>query len=261
MKILFYHTKNSLLRESSAIGEDGSKGFGCVSFVQSLFELQTKPQPMYCTSNQITLCHIVLAGWNNLSGTLPHELSEFSESLVEFNIGGGSISGHIPRSFEQLTNLKSFACNDNCLTGVIPDLSDAIKLEKLWLSNNDGLSGSLNNFCSGPDILAPMSEVLADCRGSVECDCCNCCNQDVFECCLPDGTCQSSINMNALTPNNVLSSFDKKCLSENSKQWVQDECPCFYNKYNATTEEDDVGFQAVCTTDCNADGASPSYDF
>eukprot|EP00531_Pseudo-nitzschia_arenysensis_P014763 CAMPEP_0116132776 /NCGR_PEP_ID=MMETSP0329-20121206/9739_1 /TAXON_ID=697910 /ORGANISM="Pseudo-nitzschia arenysensis, Strain B593" /LENGTH=621 /DNA_ID=CAMNT_0003627335 /DNA_START=28 /DNA_END=1894 /DNA_ORIENTATION=- len=100
--------------------------------------------------------------WNNLSGTLPHELSEFSESLVEFNIGGGSISGHIPRSFEQLTNLKSFACNDNCLTGVIPDLSDAIKLEKLWLSNNDGLSGSLNNFCSGPDILAPMSEVLAD---------------------------------------------------------------------------------------------------
>lgn len=201
---------------------------------------------------------ILLAGWNNLAGTLPHELSEFSDSLDEMRLEGGSISGHIPRSFEQLTKLETLTLHDNCLTGVIPDLSEATNLKKLWLSNNDGLSGSLNNFCNGSEVVAPL--LSADCRGSVECDCCNCCNQDIHECCLQDGTCESSINLNALSPNNVLSSFDKQCLSEKSKQWIREECPCFYNKYNGT-EGDDVGFQAVCTTECNAEGASQSYDF
>ena len=195
-----------------------------------------------------------------MSGTLPHEVSEFSDSLVEIGLGGGSISGPIPRSFEQLTNLEVFTLNDNCLTGVIPDLSGALNLNTLGLGNNDDLSGSLNCFCNGSEAVASLSSVSADCRGSVECDCCNCCNQDIYECCLQNGTCESSLNLNALTPNNVLSSFDKQCLSEKSKQWIREECPCFYNKYKGT-EGADVGFQAVCTTDCNAEGASRSYDF
>ena len=41
-------------------------------------------------------------GWNNLSGTLPHELSYLNESLVELNLGGGSISGPIPSSFQKM---------------------------------------------------------------------------------------------------------------------------------------------------------------
>jgi len=135
--------------------------------------------------------------YNKLTGVLPHELSHFSDSLLEMNIGGGSMSGQIPSSLEKLTNMNTLGIDNHCFSGTIPEFSKIPTLSVLLIDNNAAeLNGSLNGFCNGTEMNDGMIKVVSDCGGCsgsddsvfIECDCCYCCNEDDFVCCDKEGT-------------------------------------------------------------------------
>ena len=138
---------------------------------------------MHCVKNT--------TGWNNLSGELPHELSYFSESLVDLNLFGGSISGPVPDSYGNLTKLAGLSLAEHCLTGTIPEgLTQLSDLAFLTVHGNPELRGSLNGLCDGDQFrgegsLSYVSADCGDCPGSeplLECDCCTCCDSNTFDC-------------------------------------------------------------------------------
>ena len=224
-------------------------------------------------SHHITSHHIfavfyrlTTTGWNNLSGTIPHELSDFTDSIVEINIGGGSISGTIPSSFEKFTKIESIGLNDHCLSGSIPEFSQIPTLKVLSIINNAELTGSLNGFCNGVDYKNSETVILGDCDGCsgrddslfIECDCCNCCDHDNFVCCDNEGNSWPSYFTYGLSANGFVPSFDKQCLSKENEEFIQEECPCVVN---ISTDLEDQPFLGECTTNCTAEGAIPSYNY
>jgi hypothetical protein len=207
-------------------------------------------------------------------GTLPAELSYLSDSLVELNLAGGSITGAIPTSFEKLTNLELLSLNDHCLSGTIPSkLSQLPELNILTLNGNYELSGSLQEFCNGTQYKEQYIVLSANCDSdfcdtssslvddmdyyepNVECECCACCNPDTFECCSPLGdTWTSYYHGDVSSSTGIPKSFDRPCLSEKSYDWLEDECPCLEDI------NDDPGiFQGYCTKNCTEVGTIPSY--
>lgn len=191
------------------------------------------------------------AGWNGLAGTLPHELSEFSSTLSELNFDGGSISGPIPKSFEQLEKLEKLSLQDNCFTGTIPDFSKLRNLHTILLGNNNGLSGSLNEYCIGTERVGNMRNLYADCGNAIECDCCGCCDPDSFECCSEERGCFNTVEMKNGPEDTHIMAFDKVCLSEESKLWIKQECPCYIYQPPGSSVK-------ACTMDCDAKGAIAS---
>ena len=207
--------------------------------------------------------------WNGLAGTLPTELSHFSDSLVELDIAGGQMTGSIPRSFEKLTKLQNLNMNSHCLSGSIPDFSEFPKLEALSLQDNAELFGSLNRYCNGTHFkdIYSLSDITVDncggCSGKVQsliqCDCCACCNPENFQCCSHQSGSFSSLDSGDMSPNGFVQRFEKQCLSEPAKQWIQKECPCIININNGD-RRDGLPFYGECTTDCNAEGAIASQN-
>ena len=133
------------------------------------------------------------------------------------------------------------------------------------INNNKELSGSLNGFCDGgANFKEGMIAIAGDCAGSsgtVECDCCTCCDKDNYECTDPQsGDSWSSLYLDGFSANGYIKSFDKpqQCISDQQKQWIQEECPCVVN---TRTELEKRPFQGQCTTDCTAEGAIESYDY
>jgi len=212
--------------------------------------------------------------WISMSGTLPLELAHFSDSLLELNFAGGSITGTIPSSFEKLTNLEVLNLNDQCLSGTIPTmLSTLPKLGILTLAGNYELTGSLQGFCNGTQLKEGRNFVSANCDDStfcptyefndkynynpkVECDCCICCNPDTFKCCTPKGDMWDTYYKGLIdSTNGIPSSFDRPCLSEKTYEWLDEECPCFLGK-----EINLSSSGGQCTNDCTIKDAVPSYD-
>ncbi|XP_050237381.1 probable LRR receptor-like serine/threonine-protein kinase At3g47570 [Mercurialis annua] len=68
-------------------------------------------------------------GSNNLGGTLPEQIANFSRKLELFNINSNEIHGKIPTGIESLVNLNVFTALWNNLSGTIP--SGIGKLENL----------------------------------------------------------------------------------------------------------------------------------
>uniref|UniRef100_A0A7S4ENS0 L domain-like protein n=2 Tax=Pseudo-nitzschia australis TaxID=44445 RepID=A0A7S4ENS0_9STRA len=197
--------------------------------------------------------------WNNLSGTLPSELSYFEDTLIEINLTGGSISGTIPESFEKLNNLATFSISENCLTGKIPErLTEIPSLKQLSIYNNAGLSGSINKLCDG--IRRPEGTFLAadnchmdDSIRSIECDCCTCCDSAKFECSDRVYGTHSFLYMEITSTNDYLKGFEKPCLSPKQKEWILEECPCIRSYIT------DWGSPSNYCTNCTEDGARPSH--
>ncbi|KIC01528.1 hypothetical protein OA88_13555 [Flavobacterium sp. JRM] len=77
---------------------------------------------------------ISLSG-NNLSGTLPEELSGLTY-LETLNLQSNAIEGNIPTTIGQLTNLKNLNLQANKLGGTIPVLSGISGLKKLSIAAN-----------------------------------------------------------------------------------------------------------------------------
>lgn len=197
--------------------------------------------------------------WNNLSGTLPSELSYFEDTLIEINLTGGSISGTIPESFEKLNNLATFGIGEHCLTGTIPErLEEIPSLKLLAIYNNAGLSGSLNKMCDG--IRRPEGTHLSadncnmdDSTRSTECDCCTCCDPAKFECSDRVHGTHSFLYTDVTSTNDYIKGFEKPCLSPEQKEWILEECPCIRSYIT------DWGSPSNYCTNCTEDGARPSH--
>jgi len=221
--------------------------------------------------------------WNELSGTIPHELSYFNDTLEELDLGNSAISGTIPDSFGKLTKLKSLHLNDNCLSGTIPNnLFELPNLQILALHNNILLEGSVNDFCYSSDVSREENlAVSVDCAGDsgqVQCDCCICCDHDSFDCFdQQSGNEWKSYNLNVLTKKHVSGfedpvapkSFMKKynplirdhsCHTNERNHWIDEECRCYI-------EADPKGLGGKweennrCTQDCRLEGAQRSDPF
>ena len=204
---------------------------------------------------RLLLLSLSHTGWNDLSGTLPHELCYFRDSLEELDLGGGSISGTIPSCLAQMTKLKILGLNDNCFSGAIPEgLSTELPvLERFNIINNGDLYGSLNGFCSETinteyaqeRILAVATECPVpfeigdddimkdkdDVYDGVECDCCICCDRNDYDCYdTQSGHSWKSYN---LYPKHLFSvtvkHFDRKkeCRTDANKEWIREKCPCY----------------------------------
>ncbi|WP_456312064.1 leucine-rich repeat domain-containing protein [Pseudomonas shirazensis] len=94
--------------------------------------------------------HVVslsLAG-NNLSGTLPAELSDLVY-LETLNLQANAITGSLPSNLGNLPNLKTVNLQSNKFEGTLPNLSGISGLKKLSVSGNlfkGTIPGHLNDF-------------------------------------------------------------------------------------------------------------------
>ncbi|CAL5391024.1 unnamed protein product [Camellia sinensis] len=74
---------------------------------------------------------------NNLTGTIPPCLTNFSDSLKVLNLQGNNFQGPIPHSYNRGNKLKMIVLSDNKLQGKVPgSLANCTELEFLDLSNN-----------------------------------------------------------------------------------------------------------------------------
>nr|WP_294929053.1 leucine-rich repeat domain-containing protein [uncultured Flavobacterium sp.] len=85
---------------------------------------------------------------NNLSGTLPAELSDLAY-LETINLQSNAIEGAIPSNLGNLSNLKALNLQSNKLQGTLPVLSGISSLKKVSYSGNlfkGTIPGHLNDF-------------------------------------------------------------------------------------------------------------------
>jgi len=201
-------------------------------------DMNTKRRGVSCDNfGKVKAIHLP---WNNLVGTLPPELAFFNTSLVELVLPGGSLGGSIPGPFRNFQKLETLVLDNNCLTGRIPRIQ---VLKHLKIHYNAGVFGNLNRFCNETNTIEGFSVPTADCSNdydninSIECDCCICCNPDVFECNSP-GTGATYFSIDGIpsassSSNSTMSSLEenlfrldkKKCLSVAQEEWIREETP------------------------------------
>jgi len=93
----------------------------------------------------------IVLNYNNLVGTIPTEIGDFSELTLLFLYNNSGITGSIPTEIGNLTNLISlaFVWNYN-MTGVIPNsITNLTNLEYLYLGYNQ-FSGTIPNLSALP---------------------------------------------------------------------------------------------------------------
>jgi hypothetical protein len=196
-----------------------------------------------------------------MSGTIPDEMSVFSESLEEVTLVGGSIGGTIPPTFASFSKLNSFAVSDNCLTGSIPEGFNDFRNMTLFMTNNNDnqLHGSLQGFCEDEQSYREGIGFVAR-DSNVECSCCMKCDPVKLEC--ENVWFNYSFptvyigDMNAYDDRNNTKQFSKQCISSTQRKWIDDECPCIEN----TRVNAGVPFTGGCTNNCTIPGAWPSYN-
>ena len=103
------------------------------------------------TNSAVRVTHLLL-GENRLSGSIPSSLGDLSE-LNYLDLGSNQLSGSIPASLGDLSNLLSLGLSGNNLTGQIPpSLGNLSKLRGLSLNFNNltgripGSLGDLSNL-------------------------------------------------------------------------------------------------------------------
>ena len=80
---------------------------------------------------------------NALTGPVPVELGNLV-NLEGLDLWRNALTGSIPVELGNLVNLEWLDLRENGLTGPIPvELGNLVNLERLWLSNNQGLTGPL----------------------------------------------------------------------------------------------------------------------
>ncbi|ONI12504.1 hypothetical protein PRUPE_4G168900 [Prunus persica] len=90
--------------------------------------------PLLCNMNSLLYLDV---SKNNLSGTLPQCLGNFSDGLMLLLLGSNSFHGMMPQSFNNRSNLRMIDVSHNQLQGQLPRaLANCVMLEYLVLSNN-----------------------------------------------------------------------------------------------------------------------------
>lgn len=117
-------TEIGRLRQLVAIGlEDNVSPFPCL-IPHELFNISTLRKVQFSSSS--------------LSGTLPSNLCYRSPALEEVNLGGNNLSGIIPESISNCSNLRMLDLTASGFTGFLPlSLGNLRFLERLLLSGNN----------------------------------------------------------------------------------------------------------------------------
>ncbi|MFC1820860.1 leucine-rich repeat domain-containing protein, partial [Thermodesulfobacteriota bacterium] len=90
-------------------------------------------------SNNITDINL---GYNNITGTIPASIGDLTE-LQSLTISGNQLTGTIPPELGNLSNLTALWLDSNQLTGTIPpELGNLANLTVLWLDSNQ-LTGTI----------------------------------------------------------------------------------------------------------------------
>ncbi|XP_047324817.1 probable LRR receptor-like serine/threonine-protein kinase At3g47570 [Impatiens glandulifera] len=74
---------------------------------------------------------------NNLGGSLPKSIGNFSRKITQFLLARNQISGSLPSSIGNLVNLRTIALHRNQMTGSIPEsIGELFSLQQLYLHTN-----------------------------------------------------------------------------------------------------------------------------
>ncbi len=195
--------------------------------------------------------------WNNLSGSLPEELTLFSDTMTQFLVGGGNMAGTIPTFLEKFTSLTNFGMNDHCLTGTIPEGLTTLPLNPFFAvyNNANGLSGDLEFLCdsnsTSPAYQEGVQGVFVD--YSVDCSCCTRCRPDDFECDDPIWNATwptlNIIDFNSRDSRGNQIQFEKDCVTPGQAEYIAERCPCTIDF------EDENGVVKGQCDDCTAPDA------
>ncbi|GMI71468.1 hypothetical protein like AT2G26730 [Hibiscus trionum] len=94
-----------------------------------------------CKASSLSVLSLVK---NNIIGLISEEIGN-CKSLTHVYLNGNKLSGHLPDSLTQLSNLKRFDISNNNFSGKVPDLSRISGLLTFLVQNNQ-LSGEIPKF-------------------------------------------------------------------------------------------------------------------
>jgi Leucine-rich repeat (LRR) protein len=108
------------------------------------------------TCNAYSRVETIMMPHNNLTGTLPSELSLLT-TLDLLALANNQISGSIPDAYQSFKHLEGFELQYNALTGTLPSyFGEMTELQVLSLSNND-LQGALPSSMSNMKHLTTLA--------------------------------------------------------------------------------------------------------
>ena len=74
---------------------------------------------------------------NLLVGTLSDDVGHLHQSLEKYDVSGNFLTGTLPRSFREMTNLDTLDVSENGFTGTIPpNLGDLMRLKNVYADEN-----------------------------------------------------------------------------------------------------------------------------
>lgn len=159
----------------------------CIYFV-------SLPSDLECSSAEI----LSLEGNGGLTGELPKSLYEMS-NLKHLLLGANDFSGSIGDEIGQLVNLRQFSIMNNTLNGAIPSTLGLCENLELLSLENTNIAGTIpQEVCKLTTDSIPQDstalQILADCSVGetsvpfITCDCCTiCCDHITHFCNDPDG--------------------------------------------------------------------------
>ncbi len=171
------HDDNAILQLLLNMADSSSLGF-----LKNTFDIDGNGI-LYCMELPNTLADTVTCDMENgrftkiklsnmgLSGPIPQSIGDLTE-LTHLGLKNNNLTGEMPESIGNLTNLTQLNLADNAISGIIPDtIGNLISLRHLVLSNN-GFSGSIPNSIGD---LSALHTFLADSNnlsGTISSDIC-----------------------------------------------------------------------------------------